>query len=148
MADPTFNVEPEVGRGKDQTSRRIEISKRLEFAKLGDGTGLAAEESMRFLTPPDGFVVERLDARLVTAEGEAATLDFGIEADPDGLLDGGNVNGTPGASIAPAGTEAIVPGTYLGNTPIRVTNPAAGATVNVAVVDVTLVGYTVEPPTA
>jgi len=145
MAAATFNAKKQIPQGRAQTENRVQLTYFLDFTaagKLGDGTGLAATEDMEIGDLPAGYVHERLDAVLRTAEGEAATLDVGTEADPDGFGDGLNVNGTPNARIALAGTEAFAPGTYFhATTPIRVMCPAAGNTVNVAKVSLTFIGY-------
>lgn len=142
MAAATFDVTNQVEQGRSQTTRRVELHYHLDFSTLGDGTGLAAGEDAEFADLPAGYVHERLDAVLRTAEGEAATIDIGTEADADCFMDGGNVNGTPNAKIALAGTEAAGAGTYYHTTtPVRVMCPAAANTVNVAVVDVTFIGY-------
>lgn len=140
-----FDVKDLVGKNRQQTARRVEWTKRLDFSELPDGTGLAAEETMAFMTLPAGYVHERCDPVLRTAEGEAATLDIGTEADPDGFVDGGNVNGNANEAVALAGTEALKAGTYFHtDTDVIIGPPAAAATVNVAVLDVTFVGYMIE----
>lgn len=137
MAAANFDIRETVGKNRQQTTRKCEITKTIDFSKQA----VAAGQSAAFLTTPPGFVFERCDGVLKKAEGEAATLDIGTEADADGMLDGGNVNGTVGASIARAGNETIAAGTLLSNTEVRVTCPAAAATLNVAIAKVTLVGY-------
>jgi len=142
MAAATFDITKQVAQGRQQTGRRVELNYKLPFATLGDATGLVAGEDAEFATLPAGYVHERLDSVIRTAEGEVATVDIGTEADDNGFLDGGNINGAANSSIALAGTEAFAPGTYFHtNTPVRVKTPAAAATLNVAVLDVTFVGY-------
>lgn len=136
----TFDIIDTVGKNRPMTTRRVEIPKEVDFAEQN----LAATETAAFMTTPKGFVLESCDAFLLTAEGEAATVDIGTEANPDGLLDGGNVNGTPGAAIAKAGTEAIVAGTYLSATDLVIGPPAAAATLNVGKVLVVLTGYVID----
>jgi len=145
MAAPTFDATDQVAQGRQQTSRRVELHYHIDFNTIGDGTGLVAAETAGFGTLPAGYVHERLDAVLRTAEGGAATLDVGTEADPDGFLDGGDVNGTPNAKIALAGTEALGAGTYFhANTPVRLGPPAAAATLDDAIADLTFVGYLID----
>lgn len=142
MAAATFVVKNQVPQGRAQLPRRVEFHYRLDFSVLGDGTGLAATEDAEFADLPAGYVHERLDAVLRTAQGVAATVDIGSEATPNGFLDGGNVNGNANAAVALAGTEAFAPGTYFHvNTPVRAACPAAAATLDAAVLDVTFVGY-------
>ncbi len=102
MAAATFDVKDQVQQGRPGTPRRVEIPFELDFAgsKLGDGTGLAANEDMEFGLLPAGYVHERLDAKLITAEGEAATLDVGIDGDLTLFAAALNLNGTPNATIA------------------------------------------------
>ena len=145
MAAPTFDITEQVAQGRQQGSRRVELHYHIDANTLGDGTGLVAAETAGFASLPAGYVHERLDAVLRTAEGVAATLDVGTEADPDCFMDGGDVNGTPNAKIALAGTEAATPGTYYhANTPIRLGPPAAAATLDDCILDLTFVGYMVD----
>lgn len=137
----TFTV-PQV---RKQSSRRVEIPYRLNFTATGgltDGTGLATLESAVLAVIPAGFVLERSDSILRTAEGEAATLSIGTAAAPTAFLNAGSVNGTPNALITQG--AGMTPGTYFhANTNIEIYNPGA-ALINVAVVDFTLVGYMVD----
>lgn len=145
MVAALFDTKNQVNQGRQQLTRRVELHYRLDFNTLGDGTGLAATEDAEFAVLPAGYVHERLDPVLRTAEGVAATLDIGTEADPDGFGDGLNVNGTPNARVALAGTEAFAPGTYFHtNTPVRATCPTAAATLDDAILDLTFVGYMVD----
>lgn len=145
MAAATFDITNQVNQGRNQSARRVELHYRLDFNTLGDGTGLAAGEDAEFGSLPAGYVHERLDAILRTAEGVAATVDIGTAADPDCFMDGGNANGNANAKIALAGTEAAGAGTYHhANTPVRAMCPAAAATLDDAIIDVTFVGYMVD----
>lgn len=141
MAAAAFDIQASVGKNRAQSDRRVEIKKTVDFSVVNGNTGLDAAEDVAFMTTPTGFVFERCDGILKTAEGAAGNIDIGTEADPDGMLDGGDVNGTINESIAPAGTEAIVSGTYMSETEVRITIAAAQPTVDAAVVDITLVGY-------
>ena len=144
MAAATHNAKAQIPQGRQQGTRRVELHYHIDFNTIGDGTGLVAGEDAEIGDLPAGFVHERLDSILRTAEGTAATVDVGTEADPDCFLDGGNANGTPNAKIALAGTEAATPGTYYHTTtPIRVMCPAAAATLDDAILDLTFVGYMV-----
>lgn len=142
MADFDFTPEmPSGGNVRPQTSRMVEIPITVDFATMGDGTGVAASETAKIGTIPAGFQHIGTYPVLRTAEGEAATVDIGSAADPDGLLDGGNMNGTPNADIALAGTEAL-DGTYFHTaTDIVCGPPAAAATLNVGKLDLVLVGF-------
>lgn len=144
LAAATFNAREQIPQGRQQQTRRVEFHWRVDYSKHGDGTGLAAGEDMEIGVLPAGYVHERLDAVLRTAEGEAATQHVGIEADDDGFGVSLNVNGTPNAKIS-VGSPAFVAGEYLHtNTTVRVKTPAATNTVNVAVVDYTFVGYLID----
>lgn len=141
MALATFDIQKSVGKNRSQTTRRIEILKAIDFALISGGAGLAAGQSAAFMTTPKNFVYEDCHPVLKTPEGEVASLDIGTELDPDGLVDGGNMNGVANTAIAKAGTEAIKAGAVLSETELRVTTPALAATLNVGKVDVVLVGY-------
>jgi hypothetical protein len=141
MATFDFTAQMDKGIARPQHSRRVEIPITVDFAKLGDGTGLAAGETAKIGVIPAGFQHERTDPVLRTAEGEAATVDVGSEADPDGLLDGGNMNGTPNASMALAGNEALAGKYFHVNTDLVCMCPAATNTLNVGKLDLVLVGY-------
>jgi len=141
MAVAAFNIQQSVGKNRAQSTRRVEILKTIDFTTINGGVGLAATEDAAFMTTPKNFVYEDCHPVLKTAEGEASTVDIGTEADVDGLLDGGNMNGVANAAIAKAGTESIAAGTVLSETELRVLNPAAGATLNVGKIDIVLVGY-------
>ncbi len=146
MAAATFDIKQQInGLVQPQHSRRRELRWTLDFNTLGDGTGLAATESADFGVIPKGFIYEDCIPILRTAEGTAATLDLGIETDVDGFVDGGNMNGTPNATVAKAGSESIVRGTYFHNdTPIRATCPSGAATLDDAILDVVLIGFMIE----
>lgn len=124
----------ELGRNRSQADRRVEITKRVDTSV--HDIGAAADAAI--IQCPKGFVYEGCDVHLVTAEGAIATIDIGREADPDEMLDGGNVNGTPGALVARAGTEALAPGAILSEALVQVTAVNA---LDAAVFDVTLRGY-------
>lgn len=141
-----FDMQSIVGKNRPQTTRRVEIPFRLDFSEINGGAGLAATEDAAVLTTPKGFVYEGSDFFLVAAEGAAGTLDIGITGDVDGLLDGGNMNGTPGARIAKAGTESLAVGTYLSETEIAVLVPAGQPTLDAAVLYGVIRGYTTELP--
>lgn len=144
MAAPTFDRKAFIPQEHPQSDRRVEIPFELDFAdtELTDGTGLAADEDIEIGDLPAGYVHERLDAVLRVAEGEAATLDVGSEADPNGFASVLNMNGTINAAIALAGTEAFAAGTYFNvKTPIRATCPAAANVLNVGKVQLTFIGY-------
>lgn len=146
MPAATFEIAQQIrGLSQPQQSRKKQLEWLLDFNTLGDGTGIAATESADFGIIPAGFIYEDFIAILMTAEGATATVDFGIDGDVDGFLDGGNANGTINATIAKAGNESIARGTYFHtNTPIRVTGPAAAATLDDAIIYVVLLGTMIE----
>jgi hypothetical protein len=141
----TFDITKQVNQGRQQSSRRVEMHFHLDFSATGgltDGTGLANTETATLGTIPAGFVFEFSDTILRTAEGEAATLNIGYTGAATAFLNAGSVNGTANASIA-RGT-VLTPGTYFHtNTNMEIACPGAN-TINVAVVDFTLIGYMVD----
>jgi hypothetical protein len=142
----TFDLKDVIGKNRPQTNRRVEIPFRLDFGDISGG--MDAGESVAILKTPKGFVKEEFHPFLVTAEGAAGNLDFGTEADSDGLLDGGDCNGTPGAAIALAGTETIKAGTLMSETEIQAKIAAAQPTLDTAVIYGVLIGYIIDLPTA
>ncbi|MEJ1355743.1 MAG: hypothetical protein RPU39_13780 [Candidatus Sedimenticola sp. (ex Thyasira tokunagai)] len=138
----TFNETAVVNQNRPQTPRRVEWPIEIDFSKLNDGVGLAADESATVGKIPAGFVFERLDPVLRTPEGEAATLNVGTDTDTDGLGLNLNVNGAANSTVALAGTEAIKAGRYFhADTELAVAVPTGANTLNVAKVRLTLVGY-------
>ncbi len=95
----TFDITSQVPQGRQQNPRRVELHYRLDFNTLGDGTGLAQNETALFAYAPPGYVHERLDAILRTAEGAAVTLDVGTAASPTLFANALGLNGTPNAKI-------------------------------------------------
>lgn len=150
MAAATFDAISQVkGLAQPQQTRRRELVYLVDFNTLGDGTGLAAGEDAAIGVLPAGYTHERCDAILRTAEGTTATLDIGTEANDDGFMDGGNMNGTPDAHVALAGTEAYVPGTHFAaDTELRVKTPSGAATLDDAIIEVRMVGYMADDLTA
>lgn len=140
MAD--FDITDVVGKNRSQETRRCEITKDVDFADIA--TGLAAGETAIFMMTPKNFVFEGCDAFLLEAEGATGTLDIGTEANPDGLLDGGNANGSAGTHIAKAGTEAIVAGEFMSETNLVLAIAAAQPTLDSARVRVVVRGYIIE----
>lgn len=138
MAAATFNLIEALGQYGGMTPRDFTITKIVDFADHNSGVG----ESTDFVNTPAKCVVTRCDTLLLTAEGGVATLDIGDESNPDGLLDGGNANGTPGLLIAKAGTEADAGGRYFATaTPLRIVTVAACDAAKVAI---TVSGYTLD----
>lgn len=89
-----------------------------------------------------GFVFTRCDAILKKAQGGAATLHIGTEADDDNMLIAGNVNQRRGECHHRQERRRGIEGRHLAvDSGVRVSVPVAAATVNEAIVDVTLVGY-------
>lgn len=143
MAAATFDIRDKTsppGDTRQQTTRRVEYVKRIRFAD----TPLAATQDAALLTLPAGFILERIDPILRVAEGQTATMHLGVEADDDALAVSVNLNGTPNARAA-IGSPAMVAGQYFHTaTEIRVKCPAAANTLDVAVVDVIIVGYLIK----
>lgn len=150
MAAATFNAISQVkGLAQPQQTRRRELVYLIDFNTIGDGTGLAAGEDAAIGILPAGYTHERCDPILRTPEGTTATLDIGTEANDDGFLDGGNMNGSANARVALAGTEAYVAGTHFAtDTELRVKTPSGAATLDDAVIEVRMVGYMVDDLTA
>lgn len=171
MALATHNARAQVAQGRQQNTRRVELHYKLDFNTIGDGTGLAQNEDIAFADLPPGYVHERLDAVLRTAEGAATTLDVGTEAAPTLFANALNMNGTPNAKIqldtvvaADATDLATVltlanetkadlnrglggAATYHhAKTEVRVRNPGA-TLIDDAIVDLTFVGYVVDTGT-
>lgn len=143
MAVATYNILSKVfppGKAVQQGTRRVELCKRIDFSRQP----LAANQDAAFLTLPAGFVLDRVDPILWVAEGEVATMHIGTEAVANALAVSVDLNGTVNARAA-IGAPASGPGTYFHtNTEVRVTCPAAGNTLNVAVVDIIISGYLIE----
>jgi hypothetical protein len=81
----------------------VEWTKRFSFADRN----LAASQSAAFFTLPKGFVHERTDAVLRTAEGAAGTFDVGIDGNLQLFAAGLDANGTPNARIASVSGVAV-----------------------------------------
>lgn len=143
MAAATYDIQASLGLNRPQTSRRVEIVKEIDFSEVNGGAGLAADESVAFMTTPDGFVYEGHSGILKTAEGEIATLNIGTEAAAQAFVAAGNVNGNVGEAIA-NGSNSAKPGAYLPSTEIRAAVPSAANTVNVAVVKFVMYGHIID----
>lgn len=143
MAAATYNIRSLVvpsGKNRQQMARRVEIHKRVDFSKRA----VAANEDAAFVDLPAGFVYERLDAILRTAEGETATLNVGVEGTIQAFAAAMNINGTPNTRMA-LGSPGYAAGQYFHtDTEVRVNVPNAANTVNVAIVDFIFVGYMTE----
>ena len=100
----TYDQRPQVGRNRAQSSRRVEWTVRYSFATRS----LAATQSAAILTLPKGYVHERVDAVLRTAQGAAGTFDVGIDGSLQLFAAGLNANGTPNARIATVSGVAVV----------------------------------------
>lgn len=154
----TYDVRDVIGRTRAQSSRRVEWTKRFSFADRN----LAAGQSAAFFTLPKGYVHERVDVVLRTAEGAAGTFDVGIDGSLQLFATGLDANGTPNAKItrvsvadadATYGAEeaALINALkadlnaasyYCHSDTVAAISVAAGQpTLDAAVVDVTFVGY-------
>ena len=135
----TYDVQNRVGRTRAQTSRRVEWTKRYSFVDRS----LTASQSAAFFTLPKGFVCERVDPVLRTAEGGAGTFQIGIDGTLALFAAGLNANGTPNARIASvsgvAVTTADADATY-GQPEADLINELKGD-VNALVGDVNKAGY-------
>lgn len=167
MAVANFNARAQINQGRQQSNRRVELHYRCDFNVIGAaaGAGLAQNLDIVIGDLPLGYVHERLDAVLRTAEGAAATLDVGTEALPTLFANALNMNGTINAKIQPETVAAAdatdlatvltlaneikadlnrilaAAATYRHSTAeIRVRNPGA-TTLDDAIVDLTFVGY-------
>jgi hypothetical protein len=82
---------------------------------------IGSAETADILTIPAGFV--RLDQHglLLTAEGGTGTVDIGVAGALDGLIDGGNVNGTANAFLAKGTNGAAGPVLYTADTTVTLT---------------------------
>jgi hypothetical protein len=114
MAAAIFNARTQVNQGRQQNTRRVELHYKIDFNTIGDGTGLAQNEDIAFADLPPGYVHERLDAVLRTAEGAATTLDVGTEAAPTLFANALNMNGTQNAKIQPESADAANAATQTG----------------------------------
>ncbi len=173
MAAATHSAKSQISQGRQQNTRRVELHYRIDFNTHGDGTGLAQNEDMAFADLPAGYVHERLDPVLRTAEGAAVTLDVGTEASPTLFANAISLNGTPNAkiqleTIATADGDATygqpeadllneikadvnrllaAGATYFHTTTeVRVRNPGA-TLIDDAIVDLTFVGYLIDTTT-
>lgn len=138
MAAATYDLIRTLGQYPTMSDQGFTLIKTLDTATHNIGLGESADI---LVTPQEQSLVTRVTAVLLTAEGGAATVDIGDEADPDGWVDGGNANGTAGAVIAKAGTEAYAGGkVYAAGTPLRLTAVAAldAAKIMIVVEGVTL----------
>lgn len=117
-----YDIRKLVGKDVAQTDRRVQWSKIVDFSEQN----LALNDTAKFLTLRKGFVFERCDTFLLTAEGGAGTINIGITGDTDGFLDGGDVNGTPNAKIALGAGATIAAGAlYAADTDVFITAEAA-----------------------
>jgi hypothetical protein len=144
MADFDLTATPAVvAQEQDLSSRQRELSWRVSFADIAAGAGMATTETADIGVIPAGFVLTNTTAVLRTAEGGAGTIDVGTATDPDGLIDGADMNGTANLAAALAGTEAISAGYYF-HTDTTVMLTSGATTLDAAVVDIMLSGYMVD----
>lgn len=144
MTAAVFDIKPLIGQGMPMSGRRVSLTKVIDFSKINGVTGVAANQDCEFAICPQGFIYEDCNVILITPEGGAATLSIGPAGTPTGMLNAGNVNGTPQALVAKAGTETVKPGTPMGGQGLRLTVPGAAATLHNTKVLVSVIGYTVE----
>lgn len=135
----TYDARDVIGRTRAQSSRRVEWTKRFSFADRS----LAAGESAAFFTLPKGYVHERVDVVLRTAEGAAGTFQIGIDGSLTLFAAGLNANGTPNARIASVSGVAVAAadadGTYGAEEATLINEIKAD--VNALVTDVNKAGY-------
>lgn len=108
----TYDVRDLVGRNRAQSPRTVRWRKRFSFAQRS----LAAGESAAFLTLPKGFVCERVDAVLRTAQGAAGTFQLGVDGNLTAFATGLNANGTPNAQIVGSTTAVVTTSANAGGT--------------------------------
>ena len=134
----SYDVRDLVGKNRQQSSRRVEWTVRYSFAQRS----LVALDQATFFTLPKGYVHERLDIVQRTPQGAAGNFDVGIAGDLDGFADGVNANTAANTRVPLAGTESLPAGSYFHvDTPVIINVASAQPTLNVAVVDLTFVGY-------
>lgn len=118
----TIDLRRVLGKNPPQADRAQDLRKIVDFAAYPAASG----DVVQVLDIPAGWVFERADVFLLTAEGGAGTVDIGIVGDADGFLDDGNVNGTAGAKIALGVGATIAAGTrYAVATTVSITLNAA-----------------------
>lgn len=154
----TYDQRNVIGRTRAQSARRVEWTVRYSFAQRS----LLAGESAAFFTLPKGYVHERVDAVLRTAEGGAGTFQIGIDGNLPLFASGLDANGTPNAKVLRV-SAADADATYSANeqalinalkadvnaashychtdTVAAISVAAGQPTLDAAVVDVTFVGY-------
>lgn len=116
-----FDMKKSIGKNRSQTTKRCEIKKVLDFSTINAGAGAGNGDTVLFCKTPKNYVHSACHVILETAKGGAGTIDIGTAAAANGMLNDGNINGTPGATIALAGTEAGIPaGTLLSETDLQI----------------------------
>jgi hypothetical protein len=124
------------GQNVAQSDRGVTWEKTVDFSAYN----AANTDVIQVMDLRAGFVFERCDVFLLTAEGGAGTIDIGISGDIDGFLDAGDVNGTPNERMASGGASAtIASGTlYTTATTLQITCNAA---LDAAVIKIVMRGY-------
>jgi hypothetical protein len=130
-----YNIKKLINANSDQFDRSIRIVKTIDFTKRT----LAQADTCTFFTIPKGFVLLDRAFILITAEGGTCTVDVGISGSTDGMLDGGNLNGTANTAIA-AGTNGagLIGKVFTSDTDVVLTANNAVAAAKVVVM---LYGY-------
>lgn len=134
MTTSDIRYAPDIGHGVSQFTKRVEYIKTIDFALHPVANG----DVLRFLDLRPGFVFERLDVYLLTAQGAAATASIGIAGADTEFLNAGNLNGTANARIANGTITATAGKLYTDLTLVQLT---AGATINAAKIKIVFVGY-------
>lgn len=131
----TKDLRRALGKNMPMAVRSHDLVKIVDFAEQN----AAAADVLQIFDIPKGWVFERGDVFLLTAEGAAGTIDIGISGDTDGFLDDGNVNGTVGAKIALGVGATIAAGTrYTADTTVQI---IANAALDAAKIKIVLRGY-------
>jgi hypothetical protein len=119
MAAADFELVRALGQYPRMTDGAFTLIQDIDFAEHNIGAGESADF---MVTPQEPVLLDNVVAYLITAEGGTLTIDIGDEANPDGWLDGGDANGTPGALIATGTAVAYAgPKLYAAGTPLRIT---------------------------
>lgn len=144
MAAANFNIRPYVfpaGKARQVESRRKEYFKRVDFSKQN----LAANQDAAFLDLPAGFIFDRIDCILRTAQGAAATLNVGIDGTIQAFAAAMNVNTTLNTRLA-IGSPGFSAGQYFHtDQEVRVNVPNAAVTLTLVVIDIVISGFLIEP---
>ena len=134
---PTFDLKPQVGQTREQSSRAFEFKKTIDFSEQNLGAG----DDGAFITMDEGSVVTDVYSRIVTAEGGVATFNVGDAADPNGFIAAANANSAANTLVHGGGAYASNGKLYAAATDLSI---AAIAAMDTAVVEVIVKGYMID----